>query len=312
MARQAKAWFGVERHGYFQQHRTTGSTVRLRDVRITRYGLLRHGLERLGTARHGMVRLGFSNGFPVRFRREDSRGGAGQAWVWRGSAWYGMVWHFSQRVSTMVTITKNGKAPTAVGPVSNDAKDDIELLAPYLAVVRIRGTADILFHRWSCEAVDEKAKAAKGSKTKKTDNIESYVSRNDEGEICIPGEYLRGAIIGAAKFRQDPRSPRKSAMDLFKAAVVSMTPLATLGKKTWDYEDRRRVQVQRAGITRTRPAFKSGWEAEFEIMVTLPQYVSPETLNEVISEAGRVVGIADFRPTYGRFQVVKFETSLER
>ncbi len=212
----------------------------------------------------------------------------------------------------MVTATKatqNGKRPTAVGPVSNDAKSDIELQAPYTATVRIRGTADILFHRWSCEAVAEKAASAKGSKTKKTDNIESYVSRNDDGEICIPGEYLRGAIIGAAKFKQDPRSPRKSAADLFKAAVVSMTPLATLGKKEWDYEDQRRVQVQRAGITRTRPAIRAGWEAEFEFLVTLPMYVSPELLNEVISEAGRVVGIADFRPTYGRFQIVKFETN---
>ena len=107
--------------------------------------------------------------------------------------------------------------------------------------MKLTGTADLLFHRWNSQAVEEKAKAAKNSKAKKTDDIESYVYRNDGGELCIPGEYVRQAIVAAAKFRQDPRSPRKSAMDLYKAGVVPLTILASTGKKAWDYEDTRRV-----------------------------------------------------------------------
>lgn len=191
--------------------------------------------------------------------------------------------------------------------VTNAGEEDIERTMPYHAEVTIEGCADLLLHRWNCEAVAEKSMAAKGSKSKKTDNIESYVYRNDKNEICLPGEYLRGSIIQAAKFRQDPRSPRKSAMDLFKAAVVSMTPLATLGTSNWDYEDQRRVTVQRAGITRIRPAMRSGWEATFILMVTLPEYVSAQILNEVIASAGRLIGVGDFRPTYGRFNLTKFE-----
>ena len=125
-----------------------------------------------------------------------------------------------------------------------------------------------------------------------------------------PAARSRGAICGpqgAAKFRQDPRSPRKSALDLFKAGIVSLTPIATLGAETWDYLDQRRVTVQRAGITRTRPAMKEGWEATFLLQVLLPQYIAPALLNEVVQDAGRLVGLADFRPTYGRFQVVGFE-----
>ena len=48
-------------------------------------------------------------------------------------------------------------------------------------------------------AILEKAKAAKGSAAKKSDNVESYVWRDGEGNICLPGEYLRGAIVAAAK-----------------------------------------------------------------------------------------------------------------
>lgn len=198
---------------------------------------------------------------------------------------------------------------TAVGPVTNGAAEDISYTEPYTAEVTLVGTTDLLFHRWNVEAVAEKANAAKGSKSKKTDNIESYVYRDERGHICIPGEYLRGSIINAAKYRQDPRSPRKSAMDLFKAGVVSLTPLASLGKDTWDYESGMRAVVQRSGITRIRPAMKLGWEASFELLVTLPEYISPQVLNEVIVNAGRLIGVGDFRPTYGRFRVVKFTTN---
>jgi hypothetical protein len=206
-------------------------------------------------------------------------------------------------------MTKNASVATAIGGESptNGARTAIEHSLPYRVAVTIQGTADLLLHRWNCEAVAGKAASAKGSKARKSDDIESYVYRNDDGEICVPGEYLRMAIIGAAKFQQDPRSPRKSAQDLYKAAVVSLTPLASLGKKEWDYEDKRRVQVNRSGITRTRPAFKVGWKATFLIMVNLPEYVQEESLNEIIASAGRLIGIADFRPTYGRFVITSFE-----
>lgn len=195
---------------------------------------------------------------------------------------------------------------TAIAPATNGGKHVIEMNEPYIATVAIQGTADLLFHRWNCDAVDAKSKAAKGSKAKKTDDIESYVYRNDDGELCIPGEYLRRACVGAAKFKQDPRSPRKSAMDLFNAGLVPMTPLASLGVREWDYEHRARVQVQRNAITRMRPALKAGWRAEFEMMVNLPEYISQELLLDVIAYAGRIVGIGDFRPTYGRFALVGF------
>lgn len=190
---------------------------------------------------------------------------------------------------------------------TNGGKETIEHSQPYAVAVTVVGSADFLFHRWNAEAVDEKAKAAKNSKGKKTDDVESYVYRNDAGELCIPGEYLRGAIINAAKFRQDPRSPRKSAMDLFKAALVVTTPLATLGVADWDYLDKRRVMIQRQGINRVRPAMRAGWSATFDLLVMLPEYVDHHSLRETIENAGRLIGIGDFRPTFGRFGIIKFE-----
>jgi hypothetical protein len=190
---------------------------------------------------------------------------------------------------------------------SNDGAEGIGFCEPYVVEIAVTGASPILFHRWSCDAVEEKSKAAKGSKSKKTDNIESYVYRDEKGYLALPGEYLRQSVIHAAKFRQDPRSPRKSAMDLFKAGVVALDDLCTFGTKDWDYLDRRRVVIQRSAITRERPAMKTGWKFVCHLQVLTPEYIDPNLLHDVLNAAGRLVGVGDFRPTFGRFRIDKFQ-----
>lgn len=196
---------------------------------------------------------------------------------------------------------------TGIGEPTNDGATQIEYTEPYRVEIAIEGHSDFLFHRWSVDGVEEKAKAAKGSKAKKTDDIESYVWRDVSGELCIPGEYLKRSIVNAAKYHADPRSPRKSAMDLFNAGVVPLTILAGLGTKEWHYVDRRRVQVQRNGITRHRPAMNAGWRVTFVFQISTPEYIQPIFLQQVTAKAGLLVGIGDNRPTFGRFGVVGFE-----
>lgn len=209
-----------------------------------------------------------------------------------------------------------------VNGVSNDGQQAIETGRPYTATIGIRGTAPMLFHAWSVESVEAKSRAKKGSEAKKTDDVESYIYRNSENDICIPGTYLLGSMTdkknGASKYRQDPRSPRKSALDLYKAGVVTLTVLspilqASTGLPTaeWDYLDRRRVVVNQGGVTRARPAFTEGWRAEFQLLVITPEYIAPSDLHACLIDGGRLVGIGDFRPTFGRFQIDRFDIGLE-
>lgn len=212
------------------------------------------------------------------------------------------------------------REPKALGgDVSNAGAETVVADAPYRATVGIIGDAALLFHRWQSDAVEAKGRAAKGSTAKRTDDVESYVWRDDNGHLCLPGEYLRGSLIdprnGAAKYQQDPRSPRKSALDLFRAGVVALTDMAALvradGSKAteWDYVDRRRATVQRQGITRERPALAAGWSAELDLMVLLPQYIDARLLHRTLVDAGRLVGVGDFRPTFGRFSVASFRVA---
>jgi hypothetical protein len=206
----------------------------------------------------------------------------------------------------------------AISEPTNGAEVFIVTEFPYIINVTIEGTADLLLHAWNVESVEAKSVAKKGSTAKKTDDIESYVRRNEDGVICIPSEYLRMSIVGAAKFRQDPRSPRKSASDLYKAAIISLQPLCPIQTATnelpkmWDYEHRCRVQIQRNGITRCRPAFREGWKVRIPLMIGLPEYVPPKDLREVITQAGRLIGVGDFRPTYGRFSIINFEVQSDK
>lgn len=203
------------------------------------------------------------------------------------------------------------------GDVSNAGESIVVADAPFMVSVTIQGVCPILFHRWQSDSVEAKAAAAKGSKAKKTDDVESYVWRNEHHQICLPGEYLRGSLIdprnGAAKYRQDPRSPRKSALDLYRASIISLTELAPITKADgtiateWDSLDRRRVTVQRQGVTRERPAFAKGWSATVIFMCQSPNYIPPAALNQALSDAGRLVGVGDFRPSFGRFVITSFE-----
>lgn len=210
-----------------------------------------------------------------------------------------------------MVATANGRQKLAADEtqVSNGGAEAIEAGIPYQARVTVVGVASLLFHRWNSESVAEKAKAAKGSTAKKTDNIESYVYRTPEGNLGVAGANFAAAIHLAGKFEQDPRSPRKSMFDLCKAAIVPLDEVAPFEPLTaeWDYEDARRVTVQRAGVTRVRPAMRAGWTITFGLLVNLPEYISPIVLNKLVSNAGRVVGLCDFRPSYGRFAIRQFE-----
>lgn len=190
---------------------------------------------------------------------------------------------------------------------SNGADTFIEQQKPYRVEIELEGVCPLLFHRWNNESVAAKARAKKGSDEKKTDDTDSFMWKDERGFVCVPGEYVRQSVIHASKYEQDPRSPRKSLMDLMKAALVSLTELASLGVKEPDFMDMRRVVIQRSAVTRTRPAMRQGWKAKFVLMVNLPEYVPPQRLNHILQQAGRIVGLADFRPSFGRFNVISFK-----
>lgn len=199
-----------------------------------------------------------------------------------------------------------------ISNLSNGAQKFIEMSQPYFARIEITGTAPMLMHCWNIESIEEKANAKKGSAVKKTDDVESYVLRNDKNQIVMPCLNFVASVRTAGKSFADPSSPRKSMHDRIRAIMIPMYEFGLMngGTKEWDYLDRRRVVVQRAGITRTRPAFFEGWKIMFEVMILEPEYLQPKLLYTIADAAGKFQGIGDYRPTFGRYRISKFETGL--
>lgn len=67
-----------------------------------------------------------------------------------------------------------------------------------------------------------------------------------------------------------------------------------------------RVKVKQAAVARSRLMIGAGWELQFSIEVQ-DERLSPEVMKAVLEEAGRAVGIGDYRPRYGRFAVEQFQ-----
>lgn len=96
-------------------------------------------------------------------------------------------------------------------------------------------------------------------------------------------------------------------MELFKAGIATLDELCSLGTKEPDYLDRRRVVIQRSGVTRVRPAMQSGWRCVVSFQILLLEYINPALMNETLQYAGRIVGVGDFRPSFGRFMITGFD-----
>jgi len=220
--------------------------------------------------------------------------------------------------------TANGIAKT-VGPKASKrqvepslelnvhANSILEAPPQIVVAATIVGTSKMLFHRYDVESVEAKGKAGKGTAAKKTDDVQSYYYRDDDGNLCVPGGNLHSALILSAKSFQDPRSPRKSARDLIVAGLIvdpELAPLISPAGEHYtegDFMDRRRVTVQQSAIARTRPGVEAGWTMHAEIRILQPDLISVELLSRILVNAGACVGLCDFRPRYGRFRVARCE-----
>lgn len=69
--------------------------------------------------------------------------------------------------------TTNGAVVMGGEPLTNGGAWVIDEGSPARVRIGLVGTAPLIMHAWNIESIAEKASAAKGSKAKKTDDVES-------------------------------------------------------------------------------------------------------------------------------------------
>lgn len=141
------------------------------------------------------------------------------------------------------------------------------------------------------------------------EEAEKAIYRSENGKIYHPSEHILGALIkGGVAFKFEGK---KTYKDCMKAGVVVEPECIPLldkdGKqfKTWDEIDARNVVIQRARVIRWRPRFND-WKMAFTISIIDEDNIPVSTLKDILERAG-TIGIGDYRPRFGRFQVTKFQ-----
>ena len=150
------------------------------------------------------------------------------------------------------------------------------------------------------------------SKRKKTDDdlIEIMVAESrgaayetTSGLIGLPTSNVWRAVYDAAKAYKLGEDVKRSL--LFAETVE---PLEIDGR-TWPVDeflddpahiDYRAVKIGRVRTMRARPLIPTGWQCS-AIFDLLDDVLQPNMLGPVIERAGRLVGLCDWRPTYGTF-----------
>jgi len=179
---------------------------------------------------------------------------------------------------------------------------------------QIRGLCPILLHNGqTADPLNHYAKEIKkiASKRNKTDaDIEQMMMLEwqaglyiENKAVVIPDTVLLGMITAAAKkIKKGPQA--KSGI-----FIQGNFPLQYEGpknlEKLWQDEKFRltvKVTVNRSSIMRTRPKFDK-WSLGFpvEIDTTL---INESDLTDILKIGGKQIGLGDWRPRYGRFEVV--------
>jgi hypothetical protein len=179
---------------------------------------------------------------------------------------------------------------------------------------KIRGVCPLVFHNGQlADPLNKHSKEMRkvSGKRKKTEADFEQLAKLEwfgslylfNGTPCIPGEVLEAGFIEAS--RKSKRGQQA------KAGIMSdgFWPLEYDGSKMpnelWEDESYRLtvgVRVQRNRIMRTRPIFRE-WAATVQLDY-LPDQLNADEVIETMGILGRVVGLGDWRPRFGRFEIV--------
>jgi hypothetical protein len=175
------------------------------------------------------------------------------------------------------------------------------------ATVSIKGMSPILLHN----PVTMAGKPVAGKKRIPTPEEEAASSR-----YLMPGtETLAFPIINIVQSIVNASSGikigKQSIVPFIAGCVVPAEEFASF--KTQEYViDTRRAVVQRQGVMRSRARLNS-WNLTFDLQLdsdNMPDGVI-ESLGSIITEAGRRIGIGDYRPQkkgpFGRFELVSLK-----
>ena len=169
--------------------------------------------------------------------------------------------------------------------------------------VQITGIGALLQHKFSI--ADEPAKVIRITGVRDfSDEAQKAMYVNDEGLICQPSEHIHKAMVLVSSAFKIPGRRGKTYKDSVNAALFLDPELIVHNNQTVTI-DQRPVKVGQARIVRERPRIDD-WSLDFRITV-MDEQLHEDVVFDILELAGRMKGIGDYRPKFGRFKITRFD-----
>lgn len=180
--------------------------------------------------------------------------------------------------------------------------------------IDLTGTAELILHNSRlANPLDQYTLALKQYTKKRTKTDEDLAEamtiearggcyETIEGNLGIPTANVYAAIHAAAKLRKLGTTIKRA---LLYTASVEPLLIGGLPQNCDEWVkvgnvDVRSVVVSGRRIMRARPIIPAGWTAAFTFEL-LDDVMDARELLPVLEDAGRLVGLCEMRPAYGRF-----------
>lgn len=167
--------------------------------------------------------------------------------------------------------------------------------------VVIRGTRPLLMHSTAGMLVP-KSKTVKSSEHDPVEEAKLCLYLNEAKKICVPSMAVLSSMRKAASNHKKAGAGKKTLKDFVFSGIRIEPDMIELDNQNYEV-DIRPVVVMRARIMRARPLFKE-WKLSFEIEIVDEQTWDAGTVREILSYSGKYMGLLDFRPLFGTFEVV--------
>ena len=172
--------------------------------------------------------------------------------------------------------------------------------------VAIRGTKPLLMCKPTEFDLSDMPKRRRGEHLDPRTEAEMRLYKDDKGNIVIPAVNVKACIRDAGRNYKVKGRGRTTFAAMIRAAIDVQPPLIPLIHDGWTV-DVRPVVIQGSGrILRARPRFDK-WELRFKIINRDPTVIHEDMLRRILEDAGRYIGLCDFRPEFGTFEVVEFK-----
>jgi hypothetical protein len=132
--------------------------------------------------------------------------------------------------------------------------------------------------------------------------------RTDKGDLYLPAANLLSAIVQAGQFTKVGRKQLTTAKSSIVPAAVGLSPPELMfGTRTFEVDSRPVVMAAAGGarVMRHRARLDE-WKLRFDLLLD-ETMIAPEAARQLVDDAGRKIGIGDFRPArrgpFGRFVV---------